>query len=768
MKKLFIIILLFIVSKALSANIRGKVTDVNNYPIKGATVALMAEQGGQIVAQTITVDNGLFELQNVKTDSYMLQCSFVGYYTYQAEIQIDSEHDLNIGTIVIAEKSVEIGEVKVAASRNVFSFDKQIIYPSERQVNASSSGLDLLQKMHLPLVEVDAISQSVKSRDPSGGIVLYINDIPAESDEVSIISPADVKRIEVRRNPGASYGDNVATAINIITKFSQDGIDLGITTNNSLKFIYGYNNAFATYNHKNSQLTISRAENFQNYKNQSVSDARHYLLPNGEWHDVEVNSSDVGKRMLTESTILKYNLTLPDNLVLQLQGRIGKQRNPKQFSELIVCEANEDDYINSKNICDEYTSPSLNVYFKKFFPNAQSLVVDVVGTRINSDYDYLCEQVGSDFSTHYAIDGRKSSVIGEVKYDKKFEKTTLTAGIRHFYSDTRNQYKGADDNELQMTNAHTKGYVQMNGAIGKFSGSLSLGFDNQNYKQGEEQYNKLSFNPRVNLRYAITDHLRISYKYDLAQRLPQLAQMNDVAIQKDQWERTIGNPNLKPFNHVENTLGLSYDNNSLQATFRATYGFNKHAIMPYIVRTEADERIFYDNSNDNQRDMNQLMLGSYVSYSMLDDGLIISALGYYNYYRAQSDFYEKKHGYLYGSFAIESYLGNFYLCGKCESRYNSLFAETIYYNEYTSSINLTYSWKNFNFGLLWEQPLQKNGTNHRIETSNNYVRKYEIYTNADKGNNIVLSVSWRWHHGLKSRAQNADINNTDSDAGFLK
>ena len=64
--------------------------------------------------------------------------------------------------------------------------------------------------------------------------------------------------------------------------------------------------------------------------------------------------------------------------------------------------------------------------------------------------------------------------------------------------------------------------------------------------------------------------------------------------------------------------------------------------------------------------------------------------------------------------------------------------------------------------------MQKDGTNHRIETSNNYVRKYEKYTNADKGNNVVLSISWRWHHGLKSKVQNADIDNADTEAGVLK
>ena len=70
--------------------------------------------------------------------------------------------------------------------------------------------------------------------------------------------------------------------------------------------------------------------------------------------------------------------------------------------------------------------------------------------------------------------------------------------------------------------------------------------------------------------------------------------------------------------------------------------------------------------------------------------------------------------------------------------------------------------------LTWEQPLQKDGTNYRIETTTDYVRKSEKYANADRGNNVVLSISWRWHRGLKSRAQNAEIDNADADAGVLK
>lgn len=51
------------------------------------------------------------------------------------------------------------------------------------------------------------------------------------------------------------YGSNLAIALNIIMKQVQDGVALGVNTNNSTKLTYGYNNVFATYNRKNSLLT---------------------------------------------------------------------------------------------------------------------------------------------------------------------------------------------------------------------------------------------------------------------------------------------------------------------------------------------------------------------------------------------------------------------------------------------------------------------------------------------------------------------------------
>ena len=81
-----------------------------------------------------------------------------------------------MGKLVMYAANVQLGEVAIVADRNVFTADKQTIYPSEQQVATSGGGLDLLKKLPIPLLEVDAIRRSVSSLDPAGGVALHINE----------------------------------------------------------------------------------------------------------------------------------------------------------------------------------------------------------------------------------------------------------------------------------------------------------------------------------------------------------------------------------------------------------------------------------------------------------------------------------------------------------------------------------------------------------------------------------------------------------------
>ena len=123
-----------------------KICDETNSPIKGVNVSLKTSRSGKTVSATLTTGNGSFVLHNVEAGKYTLLCTHVGYSDYTANIQLSKGQDLDLGKLIMFTESVEIKEVVVSASRNVFTTDKQLIYPSDQQVEASSGGLDLLQK----------------------------------------------------------------------------------------------------------------------------------------------------------------------------------------------------------------------------------------------------------------------------------------------------------------------------------------------------------------------------------------------------------------------------------------------------------------------------------------------------------------------------------------------------------------------------------------------------------------------------------------------
>lgn len=764
----FIILFSSCCLQVLADNVTGTICDEENVPINGVDVRLCTLKDRKTVLYAQTTAKGTFMLRDVEAGKYALLCSHHSYADYAAEVQISKGVDLDLGILVMRETDKQLEEVAIVADRNVFTTDKQRLYPSEQQVETSGSGLDLLKKLPIPLLLVNPVSRTVSSLDPSGGVALFVNDIPAAANDIAAISPKQIKRVEIIRNPGLKYGTNIAIVINLVLNQARNGVSLGLNASNSAKITNGYNNLYATYNSRNSQFSVNQSENYQNYSRLHSENSRQYLLPDDTWHTVHTQSLSARTLSATHGTTLKYNLTQPDKYVFQIQGYMNFHRNPKQNNTFLVSETEKNDYTYYTHSKDQYDSPALNLYFKKYLPHQQELVLNAVGTYIKSDFNYSYRQEDGEFQTSYGIDGRKASFIGEAKYSKGFKWVSLTSGLRSFYSDTRNGYTGSIDSETQMKNVNSNAYVQVDGRWKQLSGSASLSLDDQYYTQDDDNYHKLSFTPRINVNYSLSPAVSLGYQFSLASRLPSLALLNDITIQKDQWERRVGNPFLRPFNHVENSVKTTYYKNNLYGMLNVTYASNKNAVMPTITRTEIDGHTFFDEGARNQRYMNQLMLMAYLRYAVFNNKLIASGTGTYNLFHAKSDMYTNKRGFFYGNLSLESYLGKFYLSAGVNSRYNSLFAETVWYNEYSSSLSATYSMKNLKVGLTWEQPFQHGGTNNRVETNNNVVHKVVKNCNTEAGNNIMITVSWNWNHGIKSKAQEAELDNKDADAGILK
>ena len=78
--KPFIIILILISSQIISAQITGKVIEIDeNNPLEYATIALYKANSKMLITGVITDSSGRFSISNIKPDTYYIEVSFIGY-----------------------------------------------------------------------------------------------------------------------------------------------------------------------------------------------------------------------------------------------------------------------------------------------------------------------------------------------------------------------------------------------------------------------------------------------------------------------------------------------------------------------------------------------------------------------------------------------------------------------------------------------------------------------------------------------------------------
>jgi iron complex outermembrane receptor protein len=98
-----------------NGTIRGKVLSADKKPIDGATVRIKG-----IAKETVTEEDGTFQLQNIKPGSYELNVSFVGYAPATQAVSVKAEGITDI-TIELQTSDKELREVTITAGYNKFN-----------------------------------------------------------------------------------------------------------------------------------------------------------------------------------------------------------------------------------------------------------------------------------------------------------------------------------------------------------------------------------------------------------------------------------------------------------------------------------------------------------------------------------------------------------------------------------------------------------------------------------------------------------------------
>lgn len=195
--------------------ISGKVTEEKGGPIQYASVVV--SQGGVNIAGTLTQENGAFSLQVKASDSlYTLQVFFVGYTSKSLTFSASKEK-VQLPNIVLSQNSQMLGEVAVEAQANSkqSNVERTSLNPQAYMTEMTGSVADILRSS----AAVSVNPQGQVSIRGKKNVLLLLDGVPTTIEELSALSSANIKSIDIITNPDASYdAEGTGGIINIVSQ----------------------------------------------------------------------------------------------------------------------------------------------------------------------------------------------------------------------------------------------------------------------------------------------------------------------------------------------------------------------------------------------------------------------------------------------------------------------------------------------------------------------------------------------------------------------
>lgn len=557
--------------------VKGRVIDSGNCPVAGASVRLchvndtLSSKGGR------TNRNGQFELEKIVDGKYILNVSFIGYEDYSKEITVAGNTD--VGFITLKERTLDLDDVVVTASMVKRFADKKEYKLTNAEKGQYSSALSALE--FLPKIQV--LDQSVSSVDGKA-VKILINGVPSTPTDLSVVSPENIAKIDYYTQPPVQYSNmGLGAVINVVTREDQDGGSFGINTQNAVTTGFGNNVVNFKYNWGHSQIGVTYNINYRNYNERVLDERMAYSVGGTDFEKTKSgrNSPYAYEQQMAE---ISFNNAKADNYLFSAKlsfNSLNRRRSSVQ-DILSRIDGKEAHKIGESSDKDKYISPVMDMYFSKSFGSKHELIVNLVGTYYQSDYDYEYKELlddEADFETATVINTDKYSVIGEALYSYKMQAANLYAGTRYMYNNST-QNNIPSNNQITTHEIYT--YLGISGMLGgRFNYSLSAGINNHIFTTIESKtYNFTYFRPQVKLGYFIDQSSDLMLNYEVNTENPSVSSLTYNPYYKDSNYIFVGNPYLAPSNNHD--LSLSYFKGFKKFVINAEvgYSYTKDAIAP--------------------------------------------------------------------------------------------------------------------------------------------------------------------------------------------
>lgn len=751
----------------------GRLIDNHNLPVEFANIQLLNPKDSSFLCGGVSNANGDFVIPCQQKQALM-KVSFVGYKTICKLVPI-----ARIGNVRMQANSYLLKGVTVEAARVVEKVDRQIIFPTKEQVKTASNGYDLLDNLSLPTIIVNRAERKVQSLK-GGDVQIRINDVKASMQDVLALQPDEVTKVEFINVPGLKYGDsNLDAVINYQVRRRYAGYVSGVSTMQGTKAGFNNSDGYFKYNLKKSEFSINYSFSYRSVEERSYESLGTYHLPTGETLHRNYLGYDSPFLYTTNNVQLGYNLSEPDKYTLNVRLNFYNHNSPvRGMNQLYQESGKANQYLqNNRKMLEQI--PSLDIYYSLNMPHDQNLALNLVGTYIGTDYQYRMreytfnkspdESVKNAPLTDYSYDatGRKRSLIGEGTYSKNWKQMALSVGGQYNISHTDNIYVGSSnaDTELKYSNLYL--FTQLQGQQKWFSYQVGVGATRSSIHQGENGYSKWLFRPQVTLQAKASDRLSFKWSSKITSDIPSLSDLSELRQYSNSFEARDGNSGLKPFTGYNNTLSASWNIPLMSVYLEGNWTYYDKPIATSILPEKREDGSYlFVSKPENQKshDYKHLLLTPEVH--LIKDHLDLNLMCEYQNVKTKGLDYSHEFNYFSYGAEIRYMTGNWNIGYGAYKVEKSFWGEKTNGGEPTSNLAVTYSYKNWQFGVLGLFVFYPHGCVYKDELFNKYVQQKNKVRLADQGNMLVFAASFNFSHGRRYHTGSRKLNNSDRDNGI--
>lgn len=376
---------------AQTATLTGDVRDSAQKAIEGAVVSLLAAKDSSFVKAAVTESNGSYEFQKIKTGTYLLVVTNVGFQKYLGGAFVLDKPTLALPTVTLQQASQQMAEVKVRGQKPFVErkIDRVVVNPDALISNAGANALEILEKS--PGVQVD-INGGISLRGQAG-VAVFIDDKPTNlsaedlANYLRTLNSSMVESVEIMTNPPAKYdAAGNAGVINIrLKRNTVRGFNGGLTLSYG-QGVYSRTNNSANFNYRVNKLNYFSSISYNiTHTYQDLTIKRNYFTPTGEPLSGFTQNNFI-KRELSNRNIklgLDYYLTPKTTLGVVLTGFVAPNLTLNNNRAQILTPTNQiQNLVDAFNPADRtWRNGSINLNY--------AYKIDNKGKELTANADYL-------------------------------------------------------------------------------------------------------------------------------------------------------------------------------------------------------------------------------------------------------------------------------------------------------------------------------------------------------------------------------------------